>query len=76
MLDMRNLDGFDWVWQFALYPVDEIEVKAPAALPFAAATGALVALMWLVSRVLFVSVPSLAQRPTHSRQTQNAVHRG
>jgi hypothetical protein len=23
VLDMRNLDGFDWVWQFALYPVDE-----------------------------------------------------
>ena len=23
VLDMRNLNGFDWVWQFALYPVDE-----------------------------------------------------
>jgi hypothetical protein len=23
VLDMRNLGGFDWVWQFALYPVDE-----------------------------------------------------
>ena len=23
VLDMRNLDGFDWVWQFGLYPVDE-----------------------------------------------------
>ena len=20
VLDMRNMDGFDWVWQFALYP--------------------------------------------------------
>ena len=23
VLDMRNLDGFDWVWQFGLYPIDE-----------------------------------------------------
>jgi hypothetical protein len=23
VLDMRNLDGFDWVWQFGLYAVDE-----------------------------------------------------
>ena len=53
-----------------------IGVKAPAALPLAAATGALVAVTSLVSRALFVSVPSLAQRPTHSRQTQNAAHRG
>ena len=23
VLDMRNMGGFDWVWQFGLYPVDE-----------------------------------------------------
>ena len=23
VLDMRNLGGFDWVWQFGLYTVDE-----------------------------------------------------
>ena len=23
VLDMRNMDGVDWVWQFGLYPVDE-----------------------------------------------------
>ena len=23
VLDMRHVDGFDWVWQFGLYPVDE-----------------------------------------------------
>ena len=23
VLDMRNVGGFDWVWQFGLYPVDE-----------------------------------------------------
>ena len=23
VLDMRNLGGFDWVWQFGLYPLDE-----------------------------------------------------
>jgi hypothetical protein len=23
VLDMRNLGGFDWVWQFGLYPVDQ-----------------------------------------------------
>jgi hypothetical protein len=23
VLDMRNMDGFDWVWQFGLYTVDE-----------------------------------------------------
>jgi hypothetical protein len=23
VLDMRNLVGFDWVWQFGLYPLDE-----------------------------------------------------
>jgi hypothetical protein len=22
VLDMRNMGGFDWVWQFGLYPVD------------------------------------------------------
>jgi hypothetical protein len=22
-LDMRNMGGIDWVWQFGLYPVDE-----------------------------------------------------
>src|SRR4029453_5073879 len=23
VLDMRNMGGFDWVWQFALYRIDE-----------------------------------------------------
>ena len=23
VLDMRNMGGIDWVWQFGLYPVDE-----------------------------------------------------
>lgn len=23
VLDMRNLAGFDWVWQFGLYPIDD-----------------------------------------------------
>jgi len=23
VLDMRNMGGFDWVWQFGLYPLDE-----------------------------------------------------
>jgi hypothetical protein len=23
VLDMRNLGGFDWVWQFGLYTIDE-----------------------------------------------------
>ena len=23
VLDMRNLGGFDWVWQFGLYPIDD-----------------------------------------------------
>src|SRR5204862_8261022 len=23
VLDMRNLSGFDWVWQFGLYPSDD-----------------------------------------------------
>ena len=23
VLDMRNMGGFDWVWQFGLYPVDD-----------------------------------------------------
>jgi hypothetical protein len=23
VLDMRNMDGFDWVWQFGLYPIDD-----------------------------------------------------
>jgi hypothetical protein len=23
VLDMRNLPGFEWVWQFGLYPIDE-----------------------------------------------------
>src|SRR5690349_18882187 len=23
VLDMRNMGGFDWVWQFGLYPIDE-----------------------------------------------------
>jgi hypothetical protein len=23
VLDMRNVGGFDWVWQFGLYPIDE-----------------------------------------------------
>jgi hypothetical protein len=23
LLDMRNRSGFDWVWQFGLYPIDE-----------------------------------------------------
>ena len=26
-LDMRNMGGFDWVWQFALYRVDEKETR-------------------------------------------------
>ena len=32
VLDMRNMGGFDWVWQFGLYPVDEKEhASCPAA---------------------------------------------
>ena len=27
VLDMRNLGGFDWVWQFGLYPVDETRTQ-------------------------------------------------
>ena len=27
VLDMRNLGGFDWVWQFGLYPVDENQTR-------------------------------------------------
>src|SRR4051812_10219356 len=27
VLDMRNIGGFDWVWQFGLYPVDGKRVR-------------------------------------------------
>jgi hypothetical protein len=27
VLDMRNLGGFDWVWQFGLYPIDETRTQ-------------------------------------------------
>jgi hypothetical protein len=27
VLDMRNLGGLDWVWQFGLYPVDETRTR-------------------------------------------------
>jgi hypothetical protein len=27
VLDMRNIDGLDWVWQFGLYPVDETRTR-------------------------------------------------
>jgi hypothetical protein len=27
VLDMRNLGGFDWVWQFGLYPIDEARTQ-------------------------------------------------
>jgi hypothetical protein len=27
VLDMRNTGGFDWVWQFGLYPVDEKQTR-------------------------------------------------
>jgi hypothetical protein len=27
VLDMRNMAGFDWVWQFGLYPVDEKQTR-------------------------------------------------
>ena len=27
VLDMRNLGGLDWVWQFGLYPVDETRTQ-------------------------------------------------
>ena len=27
VLDMRHLAGFDWVWQFGLYPIDETRTK-------------------------------------------------
>jgi len=27
VLDMRNRDGFDWVWQFGIYPVDESQTR-------------------------------------------------
>ncbi len=27
VLDMRNMWGFDWVWQFGLYPVDEARTR-------------------------------------------------
>ena len=27
VLDMRNMNGFDWVWQFGLYPVEETRTR-------------------------------------------------
>ena len=27
VLDMRNLSGLDWVWQFGLYPIDETRTR-------------------------------------------------
>jgi hypothetical protein len=27
VLDMRNLGGLDWVWQFGLYPIDETRTR-------------------------------------------------
>ena len=27
VLDMRHLPGFDWVWQFGLYPIDETRTQ-------------------------------------------------
>ena len=27
VLDMRNMDGLDWVWQFGLYPLDETRTQ-------------------------------------------------
>lgn len=27
VLDMRNLGGIDWVWQFGLYPIDETRTR-------------------------------------------------
>jgi hypothetical protein len=27
VLDMRNMAGFDWVWQFGLYPIDETRTR-------------------------------------------------
>ena len=27
VLDMRNLGGFDWVWQFGLYPIDKARTQ-------------------------------------------------
>ena len=27
VLDMRNLNDFDWVWQFGLYPIDETRTR-------------------------------------------------
>ena len=27
VLDMRHLSGFDWVWQFGLYPIDETRTQ-------------------------------------------------
>lgn len=27
VLDMRNLGGLDWIWQFGLYPVDETRTR-------------------------------------------------
>src|SRR5688572_2794328 len=27
VLDMRNMGGLDWVWQFGLYPIDETRTR-------------------------------------------------
>ena len=27
VLDMRNMGGLDWVWQFGLYPVDDTRTR-------------------------------------------------
>ena len=27
VLDMRNMDGLDWIWQFGLYPIDETRTQ-------------------------------------------------
>jgi hypothetical protein len=27
VLDMRNLPGFDWVWQFGLYPIGDTRTR-------------------------------------------------
>jgi hypothetical protein len=27
VLDMRNMGGIDWVWQFGIYPIDETRIR-------------------------------------------------
>lgn len=83
VLDMRNMGGLDWVWQFGLYPVDEKRTRLVTrscvrARPVWARllTSAIEPAGFLMTRRMLLGIKQRAEGLASTREGDPRSHRG